>query len=112
MCLLHYALLISEFLSYYFVITVCVSGDLLYSQPECLCMLYSQDCMALCVNTQVVDFVNYDSVLIAPLVYCLRMYLSINSVILCHICMSVNVRLQHISNYVYKCYISMFTRRL
>ena len=39
----------------------------------------------------------------------LRMYVSITSIILCHMYMSVNLRLQHISNYVYKCYISMFT---
>ena len=69
-------------------------------------MLYSlqKQCMALCVNT---------SVVLGQLCLCincciwstvLRMYVSINSIILCHKYMSVNLRLQQISNYVYKCY--------
>ena len=61
MCLLHYTLLISELSSYYF----CYKGFV--QQPSCTLMsvCYVVNIMYKGFNIRVVDFVNYDSVLIA-----------------------------------------------
>ena len=61
MCLLHYTLLISELSSYYFCYKGIVQQPSLHPHGRVLC----SNIMYKGFNIRVVDFVNYDSVLIA-----------------------------------------------
>ena len=61
MCLLHYTLFISELSSYYFCYKGFVQQPSLHPHVRVLCSKYNVQGF----NIRVVDFVNYDSVLIA-----------------------------------------------